>query len=842
MVGLSLIRVLGCFDSSTMTFCSLLSKSFAVLAIVLSAYVANAAEVELPKSAESFIKRHCFDCHGDGADEGDFQIDQLSRDFSDPATAVAWRDALDLVQLGEMPPPEQPRPSSGGLRNFVNAIDTALHSAAIKSASEGPRLRRLSHSAMDHAVHDLMGTDLTLSEGLPSDPAVAGFDNLSSTMVHSKEFIEVLQKNARAVAENVVTDRKDPRRKSSYTGKRIMSGKETVRSGNKVVLFGSQFREFTAWPRRFEASYSGRYRVTVTAFERNSLDDLEEFEVEYVLAPRKNKNPTDDVFARAQRWIRQQRLPRDRRRQASLISAESKEEAENGKSITGRVLGRFDVAPEMGTSEVIIDLKEGESFYIVATDCERRQFAPWAEIKNGEKKLLSKRFSGREMVIDGKIMLGEQLHIDRIEVEGPLVEQWPPVATARLFPKGFEEPLSDRRLSFFLARAFRGRVSDDTVKLYSEIYNFALKEMKSPLKAGRQLVEAVLCSPRYLYARSPKNEDDAFAVASRLSFFLWNSVPDDTLLKAADRGQLKDPAGMAEQVKRMVADPRCKNFIRDFTGQWLGLRKVGAMLPDPKLFPNYESVLEASMREESEAFFNYIVTENRPVKELIAPGYAMLNDRLAEHYGIKGVKGGEIRKVKVSKRGPRGGLLGQASILTITSNGTSTSPVVRGVWVLENLLDSPPSPPPPDVPAIEPDVRGATTVREQLAKHRQVETCNQCHRRIDPWGFGLENFDPIGQWRTHYRGSKKQKPVDSNGTMPNGDSFEGVSGVQKALLEREQQLTHALAAKLLTHATGQPTSIAGKLALDQIVEANMKGKNGVRDLIEKICTSPVFLE
>jgi hypothetical protein len=220
----------------------------------------------------------------------------------------------------------------------------------------------------------------------------------------------------------------------------------------------------------------------------------------------------------------------------------------------------------------------------------------------------------------------------------------------------------------------------------------------------------------------------------------------------------------------------------------------------------------------------------------------MLNDRLAEHYGIKGVKGGEIRKVKVSKRGPRGGLLGQASILTITSNGTSTSPVVRGVWVLENLLDSPPSPPPPDVPAIEPDVRGATTVREQLAKHRQVETCNQCHRRIDPWGFGLENFDPIGQWRTHYRGSKKQKPVDSNGTMPNGDSFEGVSGVQKALLEREQQLTHALAAKLLTHATGQPTSIAGKLALDQIVEANMKGKNGVRDLIEKICTSPVFLE
>ena len=161
---------------------------------------------------------------------------------------------------------------------------------------------------------------------------------------------------------------------------------------------------------------------------------------------------------------------------------------------------------------------------------------------------------------------------------------------------------------------------------------------------------------------------------------------------------------------------------------------------------------------------------------------------------------------------------------------------------MENLLDSPPSPPPPDVPAIEPDVRGATTIREQLAKHREVETCNQCHRRIDPWGFGLENFDPIGQWRTHYRGRKQRKPIDATGKMPNGDSFEGVAGVKQALLARERQLTHALAAKLLSHATGQPTSIKAKLALDEIVAANLKGKNGVRDLIEKICVNPIFLE
>ncbi|MEM9411678.1 MAG: DUF1592 domain-containing protein [Planctomycetota bacterium] len=833
--------MVGLIDAVQRSLAILLSLMVKVVVALLTINVATTVlshESDLPKSAETFIKRHCYECHGDGADEGDFQIDELSRDFTDPATAIAWRDALHLVQLGEMPPPEQPKPRPASLRNFVKAINSALQSAAIKAANSGPRLRRLSRSAMDHAAQDLMGTDLRLSEGLPEDPTVSGFDNFSSTMVHSKEFIEALQKNARAIAENVITKRRDPRKKSLYTGKKIVGGRSTERSGRTVVLYGSQFRNFTAWPQNFEAPYSGRYRVKVTAFERNSLDDLEEYDIKYELAPYKQ----EDVFKRAQRWIKQQRLPRDRRRQASLISAESKEEAASGTTITGRLLGRFDVAPEMSTTEVLIDMKEGESFYIVASDCERRQFPPWAKITSGEKKLKNKGFSGKEMVIDGKILLGEQLHIDRIEIQGPLTKQWPPRAMARLFPKGFDEPLTDRRISFFLARAFRGRVDNNTVKLYSGIYNYILEQNKSPLQAGQQLVQAVLCSPRFLYARPPKNEDDSFAVASRLSFFLWNTVPDDVLLKAADRGELKDPAGMTKQVRRMIADPRCRDFIRDFTGQWLGLRKVGAMLPDPELFPSYEAVLETSMREETEEFINYIVTENRPVTDLIAPGYAMLNGRLAEHYGIKGVKGAKIRKVKVPKKDPRGGLLGQASILTITSNGTSTSPVVRGVWVLENLLDSPPAPPPPDVPAIEPDVRGATTIRDQLAKHRDIETCNQCHRRIDPWGFGLENFDPIGQWRTHYIGKKQRKPVDATGTMPNGDSFKGVTGVQKALLQRERQLTHALAAKLLSHATGQPTSITAKLALDEIVDANMKGKNGVLDLIEKICVSPVFLE
>ncbi len=810
---------------------------YILLMLFAAASQSGAQEIKLGNGAERFIKKHCFECHGDGADEGDFQIDNLSRDFSSAETAVAWRDALDLVQLGEMPPPEQDRPSASELKQFTEAIDKALRASSQKSAANGPRLRRLSHTALDRAVYDLLGSDLKLSEGLPADPEVAGFDNLSATVVHSKEFIEVLQRNARSIAETVMTNRKDPRKKLSYSGKRLVGGENVLRSQNGFVLYGSRFRDYTVWPKKFEAPFPGRYRVKVKGFGRNSLYDLDRSKIKYDITEQKRAK----YLAQLKRVLKV-RLPEERRRQGSLFATESAEEAENGKSVTGRLLGKFDVNPELGKTEVIIDLKEGESFYVFASDCPRVQGIPLAEVKQGASALKSRSFSGRDLVFDGKLVLGEQLHIHQIEIEGPLVEQWPPKATERLFPKGLDTALSHKRLGFFLARAFRGRVDAQIVKLYSDLYDSVLKRTKSSLEASYQLVEATLCSPRFLYARSPQDSDDGFAIASRLSFFLWNSLPDDTLLKIADKGLLKDPQTMVEQVRRMIADRRSEHFIKDFTGQWLGLRKVGAMIPDPKLFPNYESSLETSMRQETESFFGYIVRENRPVKELIAPGYAMINERLADHYGIPGVKGGEIRKVKLSKRHPRGGLLGHASVLTITSNGTSTSPVVRGVWVLENLLDSPPSPPPPDTPAIEPDVRGATTIRELLAKHRNVETCNQCHRRIDPWGFGLENFDPVGQWRTRYGNRRKSKPVDASGKMPDGEPFDGVADLRKGLLKREPKLTHALAAKLLTHATGQPTSVSAKLALDEIVEQNSKGGNKVLELIEKICTSPIFLE
>ncbi|NJN05620.1 MAG: DUF1592 domain-containing protein [Rhodobacteraceae bacterium] len=235
-----------------------------------------------------------------------------------------------------------------------------------------------------------------------------------------------------------------------------------------------------------------------------------------------------------------------------------------------------------------------------------------------------------------------------------------------------------------------------------------------------------------------------------MSFFLWNSLPDETLLALAATSELEKPAVIEAQVRRMLSDPKAERFAIEFAGQWLGLRKVGAMLPDPKLYPDYDSVLEAAMRRESEELFRHILVNNRPVTEFLNPGYAMLNERLARHYGIEGVVGRDFRQVALKPGNSRGGLLGHASMLTITSNGTRTSPVVRGIWLLENLLDSPPPPPPPNVEPLEPDVRGAKTIREMLAKHRETEGCAGCHARIDPWGFSLEHFDAIGAWREVY--------------------------------------------------------------------------------------------
>lgn len=784
------------------------AKMIAVLWFATAACGQDASfDASFEAVVDSFANQYCIECHDERKEKGDFRIDTLSRDLADPAHAIAWRDAIDLVKLGDMPPEKAPQPSAEDLQAFVDTVEQEIkHAAQAASESNQIQLRRLSHSALSNSVKDLLGTELNISMNLPHDPSVGGFDNMAATLGQSSEFMRVLQTNAQTIAKNSVVHGPDPRVTVVESAHEMGKGRRVGRSETELRLWSSRNMSNVVWPKTFKAPRAGVYRITLHASQINTLKDVD----------RSTLNKKQRQMANL--------LPPDRVRQVAIVATPYPADGPAGDESSappGRRVGYAEVGPEF--EEVVAEcaLEKDETFYLLGMDC----------------PVLQKRVN---IKIDGKNQIaGELLRIRGVKIHGPLMDAWPPQVSRELLNS--EGELSRRGLEQFLARAFRQPVTDSVVDLHMQIYTLTKAQGLPSYAAAQRVVESALCSSRFLYVRGPESQGDTWALASRLSYFLWNSTPDDRLLELASTGELLDPIVFEKQVRRLIVDPKSERFIKDFTGQWLGLRQVGAMLPDPKLYPEYDSALERAMREETESLFREILRTNAPVTDFLNPGYAMLNERLARHYGIQGVEGPEIRRVALPADSPRGGLLGHASMLTITSNGSHTSPVVRGVWVLENLLHAPPAPPPPDVEPIEPDVRGSTTVREMLAKHRDIPTCNECHRRIDPWGFGLENFNAIGAWRDQYGIIEKGKPVDATGKTASGDAFNGAVEMRDILVSQSDRFTHALAAKLLSHAVGHPTTLKERVELDDIVEHNMHGEAGFVDLLIDICMSQAFL-
>lgn len=421
-------------------------------------------------------------------------------------------------------------------------------------------------------------------------------------------------------------------------------------------------------------------------------------------------------------------------------------------------------------------------------------------------------------------------------------------AHRRLFGDGAVEKSEETAadvLRRFARRAFRRPVDDAVVQRYVSLYAARIDKGENFHAALRAALTGVLCSPRFLYLNEPGGEKekraklDDYALASRLSYFLWSTMPDDELFRLADEGRLQDPAVRVAQLKRMLADERSGRFVTNFSGQWLSVRDVGRTAPDDKLFPDYSrGNLEEAMRQETYRFFRAILDDNLPIETFLDSDFTILNARLAEHYGIEGVDGDEFRRVPLPADSHRGGVLGHAGLLAATSNGTITNPVWRGVWVLDHLLGTPPNPPPPDVEPLEPDVRGSKTVQERLAKHRHVKTCASCHSKIDPLGFALENYDPVGSWRDAYLSDLK---IDPTGEMLDGAKLAGPEDLKKYLLSRRDLFARNLTTRLLTYATGRSMEAADRPAVDGVVnELEAKG-DGLFDLLTLIVNSEPFL-
>ena len=780
-----------------------------VIASVLSAasvgaVCANPAADTFASSVAPVVKKYCVSCHSGEEPEGELDLKSLGPDFT--AHDDAWRKVVERLVDCSMPPEKKPRPTPAEREAVIRWIDAGLTvSYASTSATDGrARLRRLNRIEYVNTLRDLLGAEVDI-QSLPADGVASGFDNVDAALDLSSTLLERYLETADAALDAV------------FVGARP----EGLNKHIDMVELGKQ------------RIYSGR----MARYGENT--EIRDHEIIFFSEGQPDKS-VEETRAPSPGLYRYR------------ISANS---VRNGAGMTvvlyagtyglhypvSRLLGAFDVtdAPTVITFTERMSAKESI------------RLSPFS---------VPTLYKPR-----GEDYQGPGLAVQWIEVEGPLLESWPPPAATRLFgstdlSKGTLADAEDV-LRRFATRAFRRPVVNDELAPFMGLVQSALEKKSSFEESLRLGLKAILCSPDFLYLSATPGKLNDFDLAARLSYFLWSSTPDDVLAELATKGELGKPEVLRQQVERMLADPKANAFTENFTGQWLNLRNLTATIPDKEVYPDFDDLLLLSMPQETRSFFDEILKNDRSALEFVHSDWTMLNERLALHYGIPDVTGYNFKKVSLPADSHRGGVMTQAAVLKVTANGTNTSPVIRGAWVLDRVLGMPAPPPPKDVPAIEPDIRGATTIREQLAKHRSIETCASCHSRIDPAGNALENFDVIGGWQTAYRtnarlggkrtttkiGSRKvitavnqEKKVDAADKLPNGREFTSIDEFKHLILEDPDQFARGLTQRLLIYSTGHRLEVSDRTAVDAIV-TEVKPKNyGFRTLIHAIVQSPAF--
>ncbi|HEX8911903.1 MAG TPA: DUF1592 domain-containing protein, partial [Humisphaera sp.] len=751
----------------------------------------------------------------------------------DPQHAAVWTEVFDQVTSGQMPPKKKARPPAADAAALTAWVKQGITTADLARRTADGRvvLRRLNRNEYGNTVRDLLGVEVDLEDLLPEDSSAMGFDNVAAALNTSSVLMERYLEAADAALDAAIQSGPRPAVKTWDVGYGAQSTnpndyrfKQGVRRWPDGTWTIFNAGEQASYCDAFRAPAEGWYRFRVTAYAQFSDAPLTMSIVAGGFDVRNNKKHPVGFWD----------VPPGGASGADVAWA-AKAEAVPPKPLKTRTIEFTEYLPKNGSFKVI-----GHNLGRVGLDT--------------PEKVLAHTKPG--------------IAILPVHAEGPLNEQWPPAGHRKLFgdldlAKGTPAD-AERVITQFAARAFRRPVSAEDVAPMLDVVRAELSAGRTFEQAVRVGLKGVLCSPSFLFLWERPGKLDQHAVASRLSYFLWSSTPDDELRKLADGGNLTKPDVLRAQVERLLKDPRAERFVQNFTGQWLMLRQIEFTTPDKKLYPEHDDVLQWSMPEETHGFFRTLLADDLSVANVIDSDWAFLNGRLATHYGIPGVTGTELRRVKLPAGTHRGGVLGQAAVLKVTANGTVTSPIVRGAWVMRNILGRPPKNPPPNVPAVEPDIRGATTIREQLAKHRAGGACTSCHAKMDPPGFALESFDVIGGWRENYRaagpggpkGRKSQVMMLADGrkasigigpavepadTLPDGRAFSGFDEFKKLLLADQDQVAKCLTEKLLVYGTGGGLDFADRTSVDGIL-ARTKAKGfGLRTLVHEVVQSEVFL-
>ena len=776
---------------------------------------------ETPKELRPFIEKHCVDCHDADEAKGGLDFSKLSADLNQPETLAKWVRIFDRVDQDEMPPKKKARPEAPDKAKFAKTLAAKLVTA--DQANKGAVLRRLNRNEFEQTLNDLLGINEELAPLLPEDGRAQGFDKVGEALdlssVHLQRAMDAARQALNAAMNKGEAPEKldktiafDAGRNAAHIGK---SWHKLADGG--VVTFNEA--TYPALMAEFEASVPGNYRITLQgrAYQSDKPIMVTIFSGPFFTgSPTRLQSVQEFPPAGGEAIIEMQLKARDKVR----------------------------LFPDLRTFDYNLNQKVGPAKYP-----------------------------------------GPGLAMKPMRVEGPLRPQWPGVGhklmfgdlpnaptaeaakrmkyekrrTQQMYEVTSTQPAVDgpKLIEAFVAKVVREKSSPSQADPYVRLFETELKSGSTFEEALLTAYTAVLCSPANLYFHEQPGRLDAWAVACRLNYMLWGTAPDEELRGHAASGALLRPATLRAQTDRLIADPRAQRFVRDFTDQWLSLRNIDATTPDKQLYPEYDDALKAAMLDETRTFFSEVLTKNLSVANFLDSDWTMLNNRLARHYGIAGVEGVVFRKVALRPEDHRGGLLTHASVLKVSANGNNTSPVVRGAWVLDRILGTPPSPPPPGTPGVEPDIRGATTLRQMLEKHRSTESCNACHAKIDPPGFALESYDVAGGWQTNYRSLGRQfksppnlkrvqwrvgPPVDASGMTADGKAFADLREFkQKVLLADPEAFTLALTRKLAAYGSGRAMGFSDRAELRRIAHETFTHGNGLRDLLHNLVQSDLFL-
>ncbi len=800
-------------------------------------------------AAPAFVEQHCVDCHDETVAKGDFDITALSFELSDRAIRDRWTRVFDRIEQGEMPPPKKSKITPEERSQIIDGLATDLVVAAqadVAANGRGPT-RRLTRIEFENNLRVLLELpNLDIRDKLPEDRDSHGFTKVSALLdmshVQLESYLDATEFALRramagsGAAGPAVTQR--------FTGTDLFPSLDTfgereamffARDNRMVPITNAQLKDMTpeqrrdpslelalfrsatwpyfGYPRGFRAKTEGAYRVR---FKGRAVRQMRDFRLVPAYEP---------------------------------IAMSFRARQPSGPDVSGDVRetgGWMDLQPEPQEFETTIHLKAGETFEYSPLGLP----VPFIRTDGGFF------YDYPPMPPEGH----RGIAIQWLEVTGPIVESSWLAADPGVAQDAAE---AERLFRQFAARAALRPMSDPAHQPFLDLIQAQLAAGASfadSLLAGYQ---ALLCSSHCLYLTEPRQgaPDAQFAIANRLSHFLWNSRPDAELTALATHSRLDDAGVLHAQTDRLIDDPRFDQFVTMFADEWLDLRKLRRDIPDERLYPEYrkDDYLVDSMARETRAFLTAMVRENLPATVLIRADFTFVNDRLARHYDLPRVHGSGMQRVSLPPESPFGGLITQAALMKHTANGTTTSPVLRGVWIMEKLLGLPPPPPPKSVPAVEPDIRGATTIRELLAKHTESSTCANCHAKFDPVGFALENFDVMGAWRDRYRGLEKGEKItgidpaghpyiyfvgpeiDASGTLPTGESFREIQELKQLLAANPRQLARNLLHHLVLHATGTPVGFADRAEIEAMLDTCAPNAYRIRDLLHALVQSEIFL-